>query len=395
MFAKDAPRPRRTLMLALTIPNHQVHEGVATWVREHDWNLDVTMIYPGLLPMHSHYDGVLTTVNRMEVVDWLAKCTCPIVRMIGTPSPEIEAAIAHYPQVIVDDHSVGVLGARHLLRLGQPTFAFYQRTGCLQALAVQRGFVTTLKMHGRTAQLIDFYGDHPELKIGTLMPQENRLGWLREKVRALPLPAAIMAEDDRRALELVTVIRDLGLRIPQDIAVLGSDDNRLMLSSVPVEISSVDANFQRVGYVAAEMLAGIIMGAPAPRQPFLISARTVMGRESTATYFGHHAGVNAALSYLRQNFRQDLSAVQIAKKAGLSLRGLQKALQQEAGLNLQSELIRLRLAAASQHLIETDLKLDAIAADVGLRNAKHLCRLFKQHYQTTPQQWRENHQRTC
>ncbi|HSJ04945.1 MAG TPA: substrate-binding domain-containing protein, partial [Verrucomicrobium sp.] len=333
-------------------------------------------------------DGVLTTITRQEILDWLKPYDCPMVRMLIAPTPELEEASSHIPLISADYESAGRLGAKHLLTLGQPHFAFYQRGVGPDVLAIRRGFVDTLHAAGHSVTVLDFLGDHPNLDALTRVPRAERREWLARRIRALPKPLAIMAEDDRFAIEVMHAVRGMGLRIPTDVAILGSDDNRLALGASPVSISSVDTNLRGVGYAAAGVLAGLIQGKEKPAQTIHIPSRRVLARESTATYAGSHEGVSEALRFVRQHFREPLQASRVARHARMSLRGLQSALRQEAHLTLNDEIARLRVVAAGEMLEETDLKLDSIAADVGLRDAKNLCRVFRQRYGMTPQQWR-------
>ena len=383
-----APRRSPVILMAMGFYEVALQEGIVQWVREHEWELD-SSIYPVVtMPPNVACDGILTTIANETTLGLLSGFTGPMVRMLTGASPEAERMCSHIPLVCCDYESTGRMGAQHLLSLGRPHFAFYNRGIGVDLEGIRRGFVGTIRDAGHEPILLDFPADHPHLDPTRRQPRELRLTWLSEKIRALPLPLAIMAEDDRFAVDVAVVAQALGLRIPNDIAILGADDNRLALGVSPVGISSVDSNLRGVGHAAAQLLADLIHGKAAPAEPIRIQSRRVITRRSTATYAGGHQGVSEALRFVRQRFSEPLSGKRVARQAGMSLRGLQNALHEEAGLTLNGEITRLRLTAATQLLEETDLKLESIAADVGLRDAKNLCRVFRQHYGTTPQQWR-------
>jgi LacI family transcriptional regulator len=172
------------------------------------------------------------------------------------------------------------------------------------------------------------------------------------------------------------------------VAVLGCDDNPLALGVSPVPISSVDGNCWGVGYAAAGLLARLVAGEPLPTAPIRVAARRVVARQSTATYAGAHPGVNRALQHLRQHFRRPLTMQNLARVARMSVRGLQFAFRQELNGTIQDELTRLRVAAAGRLLEETDLKLDAVAADTNLGDGKNLCRVFAKVHGVSPDTWR-------
>jgi LacI family transcriptional regulator len=370
-----------------------IHEGIVQWVREHNWELDASCIPIMTAPPTVPCDGILTTITKVTSAGLLGGYDCPVVRMFAGASDEVDRLCAEIPLVCVDYHSAGRLGAQHLLTLGQPEFAFYKRGVGPDTNAIRNGFMEAMREAGHQPALIDFQEDHPHLDATRRVSRELRLVWLMSRIQRLRLPCAIMAEDDRFAIDLMYVAGALGLNIPADIAILGMDDNRLTLGVSPIGISSVDANLKGVGYHAAQLLSELIGGATKPDGPIRVRSERVVARQSTATYSGGHQGVSEALRFVRQRFREPLSAARVARQARMSLRGLQNALRNEGGITLNAEISRLRLAAATRLLEETDLKLDSIAADVGLHDAKNLCRVFKQRYAMTPQQWREKAQR--
>jgi LacI family transcriptional regulator len=367
------------------------HRGIVEWVREHDWALDASAIRRLTLPRFAPVDGIVTIVAQPKTVSWLRQFGCPIVRMHSTPTREAHLACAGLPAVEYDFASMGRLGAEHLLRLGRPHFVFYQRGAGEDANLICQSFVATLRAAGHEPTVFDFIADHPDRPILRPTSLTDRVGWLTARMRRTPTPMAIMAEDDRFAPDVVEAARRLGLQVPTDVAVLGCDDNPVWHGVSPIPISSVDSNAFGVGYAAAALLARIVDGEVPPVETLQVPARRVISRESTATYAGAHPGVNLALGHIRQHYREPLHLEGLARIAKMSVRSLQNAFRQELGCTLQKELARLRLAAATRLLEETDLKLDAVAADSNLGDAKNLCRVFAKMHGISPNEWRRKH----
>jgi len=385
----DASQKSGTLMLSLGYYEAQLHAGIAAWAKEHDWELDTGLVFRSHLPLpeeRKHWSGVLATIDRSEVAEWTRKLGCPVVRMLEAGSPALAEMVREIPKVECDFESIGEMGARHLLTLGNVNFGFYWHTGGHDGRAIANGFLDTIRAAGKEPFLLDFRAEHPQLPVGVPSPREQWFEWLAAKLASIPLPAAIMAEDDRFALILTQTARRMGIKIPTELAILGVDDNRLLLGSSPIGISSVDSNLWAVGYQAADLIARLIDGAPTPSAPLRIPARQVVVRESTTTFHGHHPKADAALRYIREHFRSPLSVESVAAHVGLSARGLQKIMMKEACPSIHQEILRLRLDAAEQLLTETNLKLEAIAAETGLGNAKNLCRVFQKHRGMTPRQ---------
>lgn len=373
-----------TLLLCLGHYEVSLHAGIAAWAREHDWELDTSLISGAHLPEAAEWSAVVATIDRQETVDWLLGLGCPVVRMLEASSPGLTAQSSAFPKIDCDCESIGEAGARHLLTLGKAQFGFYCQTGRADGRAVQRGFERVMRTAGQGTFLLDFRTEHPAIPVGQPVSRRQLLEWLKTKLSSLTLPAAIMAEDDRFALALTQAANWLGLRVPEDVAILGVDDNRLILGASPLGISSVDSNLRSVGYRAADLAARLVVGESPPETPILIPARQVVPRESTAIFHGEHRKTDAALRYIRTHFRSPIDVESVASHVGLQPRALQKIMANEACPTIHQEILRLRLEAAERLLLETDLKLEAIAAETGMGNSKNLCRLFAQHRGVTP-----------
>lgn len=381
-------RPR-TIAVLLGVHDALLHKGIADWAREHEWEIDTGLMSPAPLPGVHEWDGVLTTVYRREVAEWLRRLRCPVVRMLQARPLDEEALLAAVPKVDCDYEAIGAAGAEHLLALGQPHFAFYRRHRGADAKAMERGFRAAMRAAGRHAEVLDFLGDHPEVHPDHAVPREFRLGWLQRRLGEMRGPLAVMAEDDRFALDVMYAARRMKLRVPEDVAILGVDDKHPLLEVSGVAISSIDTNLRGVGYAAAALLARIVGGESPPVEPLLVPRNRVMARMSTATYAGTHRIANEALRYVRQNFRSpDLTSEGVARRLRITPFGLQKILQREIGITLSQEILRLRMEEAVRLMTDSSLKLESIAHEVGFGTGRNFSRAFKKSCGVTPQHWR-------
>ncbi|MFD0893896.1 substrate-binding domain-containing protein [Luteolibacter ambystomatis] len=381
------------MLLALGMQDPALLEGIIGWARANEWNVDLSVLHHGQLPPASGFDGVLATASNRKIVHWLARLECPVVRMLDAGLPKLARETSHYPMVSCDAEAAGSLGAGHLLSVGRPTFVFCRLSSGSDALATQRGFVRTILKSGREPVVLDFMKDHPKLSRNQAPPRGLVRAWMIAKLRELPLPAAVMTDDDRCALDLMAAASGIGLDIPGDLALLGSHNQRYLLSASTVEISSVDTNLKEVGRTAAELLDSLVRGGRKPSSPLLIPPSRVDTRASTSLYIGPHPGVRRAMTYIREHFARPIRVADVAKVSGLTPRGLQKALLQEAGITLVREITRLRLEAAMQLLDDPGLSLEEVAKRTCLSDAKNLCRLFLTYYGTSPRKWSRGRRR--
>lgn len=354
--------------------------GVVAYAREAGWELDANMRLHGIFPPAVNAAGIVATIAGGadgRVRDWLAaQKGCPIVRMFPTRFD------LPYPAVETDYVAAGRAGAKHLLELGNVNYAFYSLGVQPDSLEVWQGFSAELAALGRHAHL---------LKIGThdswTVVREERQSWLAAQLKQLPKPLAVMGDDDRRGVELLRACALAGLRVPEDVAILGCDDHWVEQGMSPISLSSVDMNFKGVGKKAAALLDDLIHGKQPP--PITkVPPIGVIARRSTATCVTDSAEVTAAIVFLREHFHEPLHIARLARRAGMSERVFELEFKRWVGHSAREELRRTRMARAMQLLRDTDLKLEAIAMESGLTSAARLCRAFSEAHGVTPNAWR-------
>ena len=357
--------------------------GIVDYVREAGWELYANMRFHGRFPPSAEgCDGILATVQSERVRDWLAeRKEVPVVRMIGTPFE------LPYPAVEADYTAAGRAGARHLRELGHVHFAFYTMFNRPDIQEARAGFEAELAAAGQHSQRLDYTNVHPGCD-SFEVASEDRHRWLAAELKGLPGPLAVMTDDDRRGLELLAASSLAGLRVPEDVAILGCDDHWVEQRMAPIPLSSVDMNFRGVGVQAAALLDKLIQGtAPASRQ-IKVAPVGVVARRSTATFVTDSPGITAAVVYLREHFRKPLGLAQLARRSGLSERMFELEFKRCVGHSAREELQRARLACAGRLLRDTDLKLEVIAIESGLGSAAKLCRFFGRTFGVSPNAWR-------
>jgi len=357
--------------------------GIVDYAREAGWILDANMRLHGRFPPVEEAAGILATVQTRRVCDWLAERQgCPIVRMI------VARFDLPYPAVEADYEAAARAGARHLLELGHVHFAFYSQFYLRDAREAQQGFESELAAAGRRAHCLNLTAAHPSRDSFGIV-REERHRWLARELARLPKPLAIMADDDRCALELVSACDLAGLRVPEDVAILGCDNHWVEQGLSPVALSSIDMNFRGIGRQAAALLDHLIQGGTPPAQVIRAAPVGVVARRSTATFVTDSPEITAAVLHLREHFCEPLHLRDLARQASMSERLFETEFKRRVGRSPREELRRVRLGCAARLLRDTDLKLEAIAAESGFGSAAKLCVSFAKTYRQTPTAWRQ------
>jgi LacI family transcriptional regulator len=374
---------RRWVALAMEYYIPQVHEGVTAYALQAGWWGGLNQIW---LPFQAarlseSWDGVLA-LPWISLREDLKRCRCPSVQMYQTPEPGTLAAVCP------DWKGIGAAGARHLLERGHTTLVFYRRSLQAEAVLMQQGFQEEVARVGLATLVLDRPAEQPEVE-DVQSTRLTRLPWLTGRLATLPRPLGIMAEDDRFALDVVCACETLRLRIPQDVAVLGADNDPRVINLSPVPLSSVDTNQSEVGYRAAELLDRLMGGQRPDRTQRLVPPLRVVVRESTDTYTRGGADTQAAYALIRQHCTQKISSEEIAAKVGIPSRTLQLHFKRETGRTMSQELSRLRLEHALQLLDRTPLKISTIAHETGFASYAHFCSLFARQFGLTPREYRQ------
>ncbi len=216
------------------------------------------------------------------------------------------------------------------------------------------------------------------------------LNWLQE----LPKPCALFSTHDECSLFLTTICRSVGVKIPEEIAILGVDDDTLICELAWPQLSSIGVPSRRVGYEAAERLDRLMSGMDdAATDTLLLPPTGIVTRHSTDVHQTEDETVNRALRLMRSHVANRINVEDVLREIGVSRRLLERKFAHHLGRSPLREIRRLRFEAARQLLLETRLPLHEIAVRCGCGDASSLVTLFRQEVGMTPGAYRDRKQR--
>ena len=227
---------------------------------------------------------------------------------------------------------------------------------------------------------------------------EWRSGWasdLRPLVRWLrraPQPLGVMAEHDLKARRVLSAVRLAGLVVPDEVAVLGVDNDELLCELSDPPLSSIEQGGQQIGYRAAALLAGLLDGEAVPPSPVLVPPVRVVVRQSTDVLAVDDPEVAAAVRYIRRGAGGLIRIDEVAQAAAASRRTLERRFKRVMGHTMHEEAILTRVRLAREMLAVSDRPLPAVAAACGFNSLKHFHDTFRRHTAETPAAYRRTHQ---
>ena len=336
------------------------HLGVARYARQARWILDATMAVSGKVPEHWHGDGILSLHGgNRQVLAKIRREHVPVVEM-GCADPRLPL-----PRVLPDNRQIGRLAGEHLAARGLRMLGYLVFADNEVTRERRAGLAAAAQEHGCQFRL---FGP----------------GDLARQLRGLPRPVGLMTENDMDALRLLYLCEQAGLAVPQDVAIIGVDNDELQIATAAVPLTSVDSDPEGTGYAAARLLDALMGGAPPPPVPVRVPPRGVITRASTDVFAVPHLPTARALRHLWEHYREPLDLDQVAAAAGMCRRRLEDAFKRQVGRSMPQEVRRLRLAEARRLLTETNAKIGAIAREVGFRDAAYLTRVFVRELGMTP-----------
>ena len=282
------------------------------------------------------------------------------------------------PQVIADDRLVGRLAAEHLLGCGLRSYAFVGQRGSDAARRRADGVRTVLAQHGLElpvwqvppGRAFDPHGTTPLLTAATLT-------WIRR----LPGPLGVVCASDILARQLLDLLRDGGVTVPDQIAVIGVDDDDLLCRLSRPALSSVQLDTEAIGRTAAGLLDDLLDGRRQPPHETLLPPRQVVARASTDRNAGTDPDLAAALQ-LERPVRDLLARVPVSRRT------LERRARQRFGRGLAAERRSRRIAEAQRLLGTTAMPIGEVARRAGFASHPQLVRAFRQATGMTPSAWR-------
>jgi len=303
------------------------------------------------------------------------------------------------PQVHAGDTAIGQMAAEHLLDRGFQHFAYYpgvsQRVfqgGRGYTSGRWVGFQTTLAKRGFQANRYCLHRQYKPVKVDsakTMEAVELAVPWLA----SLPKPVAVFACDDHRAMWISEAAELLGLRVPDDVAILGVNNDQLRCLSASPPLSSIRLPARTIGFEAARMLDLSMQGKP-PRKPVLLPPTDVVVRHSTDIIAVPHEAVAEAVRFIREHATGGITPDDAAEAAAVSVSYLEKLFRKHLQRTPFAEIRRMRIAAVKRMLIDTDWSLEEVAERCGFSSGIYLSEEFKKQTSMPPGRFRKQFRRT-
>jgi LacI family transcriptional regulator len=357
-------------------------DGVVAYQREHElWSIYVGEQVRGARPpawlRNWKGDGIIARIETEAIAS--------VVRKMRVPTVDVSAArkVRDIPWVETDDRELARLAARHLIDRGFTSLAFCGEPHFNWSKWREQHFV--LSAQESKCQSYVFEGKAASDKDYSWTRERRRLAqWVEE----LPKPVGVMACYDFKGQQLLDICRELDIAVPEQVAVIGVDNDARLCRLCTPPLSSVIPDTHRTGYEAAQILDRLMQGEQVGTEGMLIPPLGIAERQSSDVYAIDDPDVAAALRYIREHACQGISVADVLQAVPLSRRMLEHRFLKLVRRTPHAEIIRIRMERAGRLLRETDLSLAEIAGRAGFADANYLSVAFKKQMRVSPRAYR-------
>lgn len=377
-------------------------EGVARYSRLHGpWSMYFEPRGPGVAPpawlSQWDGDGILARIDDQRMADAILATGLPALDLRGR-LPDLGL-----PFIGADNEQTTRLAFDHLRERGLTRFGFCGvPAGDMQALDLRRkhfaqhcedaGF-ECLEYASRPAAAdgnASAAGESsgiPSIDFGSL-DWETEQTALATWIRSLPKPIGIMACHDPRAYQLIDACRRAEVSVPDEVAVVGVDNDPVLCVMANPPLTSIDTGGERIGFEAAALLDRWMNGESIPNKPVLCDPRMIYPRKSSDMLAIDDADIAESVRFIRDHACEGVRVSDVVRHVALSRSVFERRFRQIVGRTPKAELLRVQIARASQLLADTELPLTAIARQSGFSTEKYFSDAFLRQTDLRPSAWR-------
>ena len=200
---------------------------------------------------------------------------------------------------------------------------------------------------------------------------------LRPWLGSLPRPCGLLAANDATADIVLRMLRDMRVKVPEDVAVVGIDNDPLICENTTPTLTSVAPDFERSGYIAAEMLDARMKGGRVRDEIRTFAAMHVIHRGSTRLLKRKDDSIKKALEFIREKASSGISPRDVVEQIGGSRRQAEYRFSEFAGKSIGEEILAVRLETAKKLLADPSIPIGAVAERCGYSDDSLLRRAFK------------------
>jgi LacI family transcriptional regulator len=360
-------------------------DGISQYIREHGpWTV--------YIEQRSLQDEVPPWIERWNGDGIIARASTPEsarkVVQTGIPTVDLNDQVRDtgLPQVHADHAAIARLAAEHMLERGFRHFSFFGFPVFEWSVRRRDAFAQRIRDAGCR------FHDGPDTQPVSWGHQqaswEQEIESVARWIGRLPKPLGVMAGNDIRGMQLLDACRLAGVAVPEEVAVVGVDNEELVCQLAYPPLSSVVPDARRIGYFAAGLLDGMMRGEPADEPLTLIPPLGIVTRQSSDVTAIDDPRLAEALRFIREHACRGIRVDDVLERVAMSRSMLQRLFRTALSKTILDAILEVRLQRVKELLSQSELSLEEIAERTGFAYAEYLSTCFRKHEGKTPSAYR-------
>ena len=331
-------------------------------------------------------DGIIADFDDPLIGEALAGSKVPVVA-VGGSYEDARAYPKGIPYVATDNDALMKMAYAHLIEAGLTRFACFslpEAQANRWAQEREKAFKRLMQRDGLPVQIYRGLGTSAPLWDSAV---EQQIAWLQ----SLPKSIGIIAVTDARARQLLQACLTAGIAVPEEVALIGIDNDPLTRTLTRVPLSSVIQGTETMGRTAAALLHQMLHGKPCTGTQVLVPPDAINVQASSLHQPLGNPYVMQALLFIRQYACQGIKTAQVAAYVGVSRSSLESHFRKARGCSVHDEILRFKLANAAKGLQSNHLAIADIAQQCGFKSAQYLHTVFRREFGCTPREYQQSH----
>jgi LacI family transcriptional regulator len=322
-------------------------------------------------------DGLIARITSEAIASYVSNAKLPALDLTS------ERLVPELSYLEANNHAVANLAASHLLERGFKQFGFLGDSAFFWSRLREQHFCQAIEAQGFSCRPLDLRDERQKfIPLGEL--QSKIAHWLEK----IPKPVGIMASSDVLGRLLLETCRLADIKVPDEVAVIGVDNDTLLCELADPPLSSVVLDAFRTGFLAASLLQQLMDGKKLGSKAFHIEPLGIVTRPSTEFYVTDDEQILGALSFIRTHACNDIKVEDVLTVVPLSRRALEARFHKVTGRTPHEEISRLKLQRVKELLLEPSLSLQTIAELTGFKHPEYLSVFFKRETGLSPSDYR-------
>jgi LacI family transcriptional regulator len=376
-------RSPRVLVVAefINALGREMVHGLTTWCKQHGpWEFvyDRRLMHAtsDLARRFAPLDGMVIQAYEPRPVRALARSSVPMVVVIQE-HPDVEAV-----QVVPDLEAIGNMAADHLLGLGLEHLAFWScgRHGRHYAQVWKSVLARRAEAAGASFDCFARDGRNWELS-------RTCRDWLSK----LPKPVGLFARSDAEAQAMAVNCYEMGIRVPDEVAILGAENDPVVSELSHPPLSTIDQNMRTIGYKAARLLDRAMQGGKVKNETVYVAPASVVVRQSTQMLAVEDEGVAEAIRVIRERACEGIGVSEVAAEVAVPRRTLEAAFRRHLDTTIHERIVHTRIERLKHLLVTTDLDMTSLSLAAGFASRTRMAVSFKERTGSTPTAFRRSH----